>query len=487
MTVLHDPTTAAALGSPELAVPGGALDRHGAPGPTATTADPPGGAGSGAGFVGLAPEVRAALEGALAGEALSREAAYRLIHARGSELPALMHAASVLRDRGKGQVVTYSPKVFIPLTNLCRDKCGYCTFAKAPTSREAHTMSPEEVLAVAEAGRAQGCTEALFSLGERPEEVHAVARTHLARFGYRTTVSYLAAMCRLVHEATGLLPHANCGVLTRDELLELREVNASMGLMLENVSERLLQRGQAHYGCPGKAPALRLATIETAGELGIAFTTGILIGIGETAEERVDSLFAIRDLQARAGNVLEVIIQNFRVKPDIRMRHHAEPSAVEMLRTIALARLILGPAQNLQAPPNLAPDVYGMYLFAGINDWGGISPVTKDHINPERPWPMLDELRATTEEAGYTLRPRLPLYPDYLADPRFVRDGLRDTLLAHARAIVHHPQPATRPVPPTETALTRTVRREPVRLVPRKQAPPGGRDGRGDREEETAL
>ncbi len=382
------------------------------------------------GFAAIDGAIRGALDRVLAGERLGREDGYRLIQARATEIPALLLAASSVRDRGKGQVVSYSRKVFIPLTNLCRDKCGYCTFARAPNDPLAHTMTPEEVLAVARAGQARGCKEALFSLGEKPEELHLRAREDLRRLGYRTTISYLAAMADLVFRETGLLPHANCGVLTRDELLELREMNASMGLMLENVSERLLERGQAHYGCPGKRPALRLETIATAGELGIAFTTGLLIGIGETPEERVDSLLAIRDLHERAGNVQEVIIQNFRVKPDIRMRHWAEPSTLDMLRTIAVARLILGPEYNLQAPPNLAPDTYQMYLFAGINDWGGISPVTRDHINPERAWPALRELAETTASAGFILRERLCLYPEYVKRPEFVRDRLRARIFA---------------------------------------------------------
>ena len=367
---------------------------------------------------------------AVEGGPLSRAEATRLIHASASELPSLLLAASAVRDRGKGTTVTYSRKVFIPLTNLCRDKCGYCTFAKPPSHPDARTMTPDEVLAVARAGRAQGCKEALFSLGEKPEEQHPLARTHLKALGYPSTTAYLAAMCELVYRETGLLPHANCGVLSRDELLQLREANGSMGLMLESASERLMEPGQAHYGCPGKAPALRIETMATAGELGIAFTTGILIGIGETSEERVDALFAIRDLHARSGNVQEVIIQNFRVKHDIRMRHWREPSALDMLRTIAVARLILGPDQNLQAPPNLAPEIYQMYLFAGINDWGGISPVTKDHINPERAWPLIAELQAATAEAGFTLRERLCLYPEYIARPAFVRDGLRERIEA---------------------------------------------------------
>ncbi|MCC7105824.1 MAG: 7,8-didemethyl-8-hydroxy-5-deazariboflavin synthase CofG [Chloroflexi bacterium] len=368
----------------------------------------------------------------------TREQAYRLIRAEGTELVALMLAASELRDQRTGRLVTYSRKVFIPLTNLCRDKCGYCTFAKPPGSPDAKTMTPAEVLAVARAGQQQGCKEALFSLGEKPEELHELARLHLRQLGYPSMTAYLAAMCRLVFEETGLLPHVNCGVLDRDELLQLREVCASMGIMLENVSERLMEPGQAHYGCVGKQPELRLRTMEAAGELGIAFTTGILIGIGETLEERVDSLFALRDLHARSGNVQEVIIQNFRVKPDIRMRSWGEPSVLEMLRTIALARLILGAEQNIQAPPNLTPDAYQMYLLAGINDWGGISPVTLDHINPERAWPLVAELRQATTEAGFELRERLCLYPEYLAQPAFVRASMRQRMeaLADHRGVV---------------------------------------------------
>src|SRR5579871_1788657 len=304
---------------------------------------------------------------------LTPEQAASLLQAEGSQLLTLLLAASLVRDRHKGRVVTYSRKVFIPLTNLCRDKCGYCTFAKAPGHPDARTMTPDEVLAVARAGRAQGCKEALFSLGERPEERHALAREQLRALGYSSMTAYLAAMCELVYTETGLLPHANCGVLSREELELLRPCNASIGLMLESVSERLLQPGQAHYGCPGKEPSLRLETLATAGELGIACTSGILIGIGETLHERVDALFALRELQQRAGNLQEVIIQNFRVKPDIRMRHAGEPGPLEMLRTIAVARLVLGGEQNLQAPPNLSPDVYQMYLLAGINDWGGVS------------------------------------------------------------------------------------------------------------------
>ncbi|HEY8489755.1 MAG TPA: 7,8-didemethyl-8-hydroxy-5-deazariboflavin synthase CofG, partial [Dehalococcoidia bacterium] len=351
-----------------------------------------------------APPIGEVLAKALSGERLEAAEAYPLIRATGTELVAVLQAASTLRDRGKGRTVSYSRKVFIPLTTMCRQKCGYCTFAKPPGHAEAHTMTPDEVLAVAQAGAALGCKEALFSLGEKPEERYARARRDLARLGYDATNVYLRDMADLVYRETGLLPHLNPGVLTREEVAMLREVSVSMGIMLESVSTRLLEKGGAHWACPGKAPAERLATMAYAGEQGVAFTTGILIGIGETPEERVDSLLAIRDLHDRYGHIQEVIIQNFRVKPDIPMRHWPEPSALEMARTIATARLLLSPEMNVQAPPNLTPDAYQQYLFAGLNDWGGVSPLTKDHINPERPWPKIDELARVTAEAGFELR-----------------------------------------------------------------------------------
>ncbi|MFQ5934242.1 MAG: 7,8-didemethyl-8-hydroxy-5-deazariboflavin synthase CofG, partial [Dehalococcoidia bacterium] len=307
---------------------------------------------------------------------ITRDEAYQLIRATGSLVPALMSCASRIRDKHRGRRIAYSRKVFIPLTNLCRDRCGYCTFVKAPSHPQAHTMTPEEVLGVAEAGRQAGCKEALFSLGEKPEEVHPLARKHLEQLGYPTMTDYLIAMCGLVIEETGLLPHCNSGVLEREEVAELKEVNASMGLMLENISPRLMERGQAHYGCVGKHPEVRMATMRYAGEMKIPFTTGILIGIGETLEERVDSLFAIKELHEEYGHIQEVIIQNFRAKPDTRMRGFQEPTSVDMVVTIAVARLILGGEMNVQAPPNLTPEAYQFYLLAGINDWGGISPIT---------------------------------------------------------------------------------------------------------------
>lgn len=366
---------------------------------------------------------------ALAGDALSPEDGYRLISADATDLTAIMAAASRLRDQGHGRTITYSRKVFIPLTNLCRQKCGYCTFARGPHDPIAHTMSPDEVLAVARAGQRQGCKEALFSLGERPEEIYDFVCDDLARFGHTTMSSYLREMCELVLRETGLLPHANQGLMEPEEIASLREVNASMGMMLETVSMRLHEKGAAHWNCPGKIPEERIKTMRYAGEQKVAWTTGILIGIGETREERVDSLFAIKELHGQHHQIQEVIIQNFRVKDDIAMRHRDEPSVFEMLRTIATARLILGPQMNIQAPPNLTPDAHGMYLLAGINDWGGISPVTKDHINPERPWPNLSELKETCADAGFELRERFGLYPEYVREDEgfegFIPDAIR--------------------------------------------------------------
>jgi FO synthase len=379
-----------------------------------------------------ASDIDAIIQRALDGERLTPDDGYRLIAADATELASLMAAASELRDRGHGRTVTYSRKVFIPLTNLCRQKCGYCTFARGPRDPIAHTMSPDEVLAVARAGQRQGCKEALFSLGERPEEIYDFVRDDLARYGHTTMSSYLREMCELVLCKTGLQPHVNQGIMEPGEIASLREVSASMGMMLETVSMRLHEKGMAHWNCPGKIPEERLRTMRHAGEQKVAWTTGILIGIGETREERVDSLFAIRDLHEDLGHIQEVIVQNFRVKEDIAMRHRDEPSVFEMLRTMAVARLILGPEMNIQAPPNLTPDAHGMYLLAGINDWGGISPVTKDHINPERPWPNLLELKETCADAGFELRERFGLYPEYVREEGrysgFIPDAIRPVI-----------------------------------------------------------
>jgi FO synthase len=348
------------------------------------------------------------------GKALTKAEALVLSGARAEELAALLAAASELRDRYKGNTITFSPKVFVPLTNLCRDFCGYCTFRKAPEEPGAKTMTLDEVLRVARQGKLLGCSEVLFSLGDKPEAIYPAMRGFLEQMGFRRTLDYLYEACGIVLQETGLLPHSNPGLMGRRDLARLKEVNVSLGLMLENISERLMLPSGPHFDAPDKRPSYRLRTIEEAGKLRIPFTTGILIGIGESWRERIDSLFAIRDLHRRHGHIQEVIIQNFRPKPEIPMRDRPEPTLEEMLKTIALTRLILGGQVNIQAPPNLTPESYPLYLQAGINDWGGVSPLTPDYINPEAPWPALTTLRQKTAEAGFVLKARLPVYPEFV-------------------------------------------------------------------------
>jgi FO synthase len=331
-------------------------------------------------------------------------------HLLDQPLDALAAEARRVRDAATGTRVTYSPKVFIPLTMLCRDRCGYCTFAQPPARLESPYLSPEQVVAIARAGAEAGCHEALFTLGERPEERYPAAAEWLAAHGYESTVDYLAAMCRLVIDETGLLPHANAGALYDDELARLRPVAPSQGMMVETLRPDLA----AHRGSPDKTPERRLATLDAAGRLGIPFTTGILVGIGETRADRLAALEAIAEAHARWGHVQEVIVQNFLPKPGTSM-HQAEPCPRDdHLEAIALARLVLPPDVHVQAPPNLADD-FGVLLDAGIDDWGGVSPVTADHVNPERPWPALDRLRAVTEARGFALAPRLTVYPHVVA------------------------------------------------------------------------
>lgn len=344
---------------------------------------------------------------------ISREQAYRWVDCSEDELPSLLAAALETRQRCKRNIVTYSRKVFIPLTNLCRDYCGYCTFRRDPGQPGAHTMTPDEVLQVAHAGERMGCTEALFSLGDKPELLFPEMRETLRHLGYKSTLHYLEAMCELMLRETSLLPHPNPGVLSAEWIARLAAVSPSIGLMLETTSDRLLASGAAHHNAPDKLPAKRLQTIEDAGKQRVPFTTGLLIGIGETPQERVDSLIAIRDLHRRYGHIQEVIIQNFRSKPEIPMRDWPEPTLGEMQRTIAVTRLLM-PEMNIQAPPNLSAPYYDDLLNAGINDWGGISPLTPDFINPEKPWPHLEQLQARTEAKGYRLRQRLPVYPEFL-------------------------------------------------------------------------
>ncbi len=346
------------------------------------------------------------------GESISRDAAFKLIGCSDDDLPSLLAAARAAKERFKPTVITYSRKVFLPLTNLCRDYCGYCTFRRDPGDPGAHTMTPEEVLAVARAGEKLGCTEALFSLGDKPELLFPEMREALRHLGYKSTLHYLEAMCELVLRETSLLPHPNPGLLSAEWIARLAAVSPSMGLMLETTNAALLAPGTAHDNAPDKLPAKRLRTIEDAGRLGVPFTTGLLIGIGESIEDRVDTLLAIRDLQARYGHIQEVIVQNFRVKPSIPMAKWAEPDRGDMLRAVAVARLLL-PNVNIQAPPNLSAPYYEDLIDAGINDWGGVSPLTPDYINPEKPWPHVEQLRLRTESKGCELRQRLPVYPEF--------------------------------------------------------------------------
>jgi FO synthase len=360
---------------------------------------------------------------------LSAEAVHHL--ADHAPLEALLARACELRDRGHGNVISYSRKVFIPLTRLCRDVCHYCTFARPARRGQRSFLTPDEVLEIARAGARAGCREALFTLGDKPELRYAIAREELASLGHETTISYLAHMCERVLRETGLLPHANPGVMTADDISLLRKASVSQGVMLESTAARLCERGGVHYGSPDKVPAVRLATLRAAGELQVPFTTGILIGIGETRTERIDALLAIRDLHEEHGHVQEVIVQNFRAKPGTAMAGADEPDTDELAWTIAMARIVLGPEMNLQAPPNLTPD-YGSLIGAGLNDWGGVSPVTPDHVNPEAPWPEIARLEQRTAQAGKVLLERLAIYPQYAREPARWLDTEVRTRVLHA-------------------------------------------------------
>ncbi|WP_322818564.1 5-amino-6-(D-ribitylamino)uracil--L-tyrosine 4-hydroxyphenyl transferase CofH [Tepidiforma sp.] len=350
-----------------------------------------------------------------------------------TDLAALLAAASELRDRGHRNVISYSRKVFIPLTQLCRDVCHYCTFARPPKPGERAYLTPEQVLEIARAGAAAGCHEALFTLGDKPELRYRVAKRELDELGYPTTIAYLAAMAELVHRETGLLPHTNPGVMSPDEIAALRRVSVSQGIMLESVAERLFtEKGAVHYGSPDKRPSVRLATIAEAGRQRVPFTSGILIGIGETRQERVESLLALRRLHLEYDHIQEIIVQNFRAKPGTKMADAPEPDLDDLLWTLAVARLVFGPEMNIQAPPNLSYDDYPKLVAAGLNDWGGVSPVTPDHVNPEAPWPHLEQLRERTAECGKVLVERLPVYPRYALDSERWQDPAMRTAVIRA-------------------------------------------------------
>jgi 7,8-didemethyl-8-hydroxy-5-deazariboflavin synthase CofG subunit len=363
---------------------------------------------------GRAP-IRKILDRALAGVRLTDSDAIALIECPDSDLDAMLSAAAELRDRGKGRDVTYSRKVFLPITNLCRDRCTYCTFRKDPGDPGAWTMMPDEIAQWSRRGAELGCKEALMCLGDKPEVAFKEYRETLATLGVRTTIEYVGRACEIAL-AEGLLPHTNAGLMTFDEMRALRPLNVSMGLMLESISPRLRARGGVHQAAPDKDPALRMKMIDEAGELRIPFTTGILLGIGETPAERALSLTAIRDTHERHGHIQEVIIQNFRAKPEIAMADAPEPDAYDMARAIATARLVLGSTMNVQAPPNLSPRQIELFLNAGINDWGGISPLSKDYVNPEAPWPHLERLGEQCARAGFKLGERLAIYNEYIND-----------------------------------------------------------------------
>ena len=363
-------------------------------------------------------DVARALAGA-AVEPLDQAQATILLHARGDDLRALLSLAARTRDAGleaagRPGVITYSKKVFIPLTRLCRDRCGYCTFATVPGRLESLYLSPDEVLEIARQGAALGCKEALFTLGDRPEARWRQAREWLDAHGYDDTLSYVRAMAILVLEETGLLPHLNPGVMNEQDFQRLKPVAPSMGMMLETTAERLFtERGAPHFGSPDKDPKVRLQVLEDAGRAQVPFTTGILIGLGETPAERVDAIFALQRASRAHHGIQEVIVQNFRAKPDTKMRDTPDAELADLAATIAVTRLVLGAGARIQAPPNLVGEQYQLILDAGIDDWGGVSPLTPDHVNPERPWPQIDELAQVTKNAGFTLRERLTIYPPY--------------------------------------------------------------------------
>ena len=342
---------------------------------------------------------------------------------------ALFAEASRLRDEGRGRTVTFSKKVFVPLTTLCQDTCTYCTFAKPPGAGGEYLV-PEDVMAIARAGESHGCTEALFTLGDQPEARWASAREFLAEHGHETTLQYVQAMTERVVAETTVFPHANPGLMDEATQQALRPSNPSMGLMLENSSPRLMEPGMPHHNCPDKEPSARIATIEAAGRAKVPFTTGILVGIGETPAEVVDSLFVLAELADRWGNIQEIIIQNFQPKADTLMRRHAAPELAYFAAVVAVARWIFGAQMNLQVPPNLTDD-FGIYLDAGINDWGGVSPLTIDWVNPEAPWPHLDRLEAITREHGFDLRQRLPVYPEFISD-----EWIDEALLGKVRSSI---------------------------------------------------
>jgi FO synthase len=361
------------------------------------------------------------LDKADSGRTVDRQEALSLLSLSEKFLPYLLLASSKLRESGKGRTLTFSKNVFVPLTQLCRNHCGYCTFKYEPGEGELF-MTPEQVVDMARNGAKLGCSELLFVTGDKPELKYPVYREALNKMGYDTTADYLIAMGR-VALSENIFPHTNLGLATYDELSAFRESNPSMGLMLENISPRLLEKGEAHYRCPDKVPKQRMKTMERAGELRIPWTSGILVGIGETWEERIDSLFAIKELNDEYGHIQEIIIQNFSPKEGIIMEKYPPPEFTDMLKLVSISRLIFGEDMNIQIPPNLNPETYPLFMYAGVNDLGGVSPITIDFVNPESPWPELKRMESLVKDAGFTLRERLPVYPEFI-DGEFINEGL---------------------------------------------------------------
>jgi 7,8-didemethyl-8-hydroxy-5-deazariboflavin synthase CofG subunit len=363
---------------------------------------------------------------AISGELINREDALFLMNLDKNEIAFLILSASRVRERGKRNIITFSKNVFVPLTRLCRDRCGYCTFKIEPEDGELF-VPPDEVINAARRGAHLGCTELLFVTGDKPELVYSVYRDALGKLGYKTTSEYLAAMCEAGLKEN-IFPHTNLGVANCDELSALRESNASMGLMLENISPRLLRKGEAHYGSPDKVPKLRVKTMEDAGELRIAWTSGILVGIGETLEERIDSLFAIKRLSRDYGHIQEIIIQNFSPKPGISMEKYPVPTFLDMIKTVAVARLIFGEGMNIQVPPNLNSKAFPLLVLAGANDLGGVSPITIDYVNPEAPWPQVERMEKALNEIDLELKERLPIYPEFIGNEFLSRKVLNSII-----------------------------------------------------------
>jgi FO synthase subunit 1 len=368
------------------------------------------------------PDVYETLAKCLEGKQISKTQAMELLACQ--DLHAILSTARSIRDKTKSGPITYSRKIFINLVNLCRDSCSYCTYKKEPTDKLVSMMGPSEVLEIAQAGKRVRCTEALFVTGERPEQRYPQARSWLHSLGHYTTVEYIREVSEMVLQKTGLLPHTNAGSLTKKEMSILKETNVSLGVMLESSSERLTSKGMPHEMAPSKNPKVRIRTLENAGDLMIPTTTGLLIGIGEAPQDIIDSLFLIKEINERYGHIQELIIQNFAPKPETQMSRSTPPAYDFFLTTVGVARIVLR-EMNIQVPPNLNPYTFGKFLDAGINDWGGISPLTIDHVNPEFPWPSISSVRDLTETKGYSLRARLPVYPEFLSDTAYISDKLR--------------------------------------------------------------